>query len=115
MLRYITYSITNTALSAVFFRTTGAAAVRTFVLFVFAPNESKQDKQSSAATNTQQQVHEALSNPANPMKANDRQPAIMNVKAVPFATSGTVTNSLSSLMDAINISAKVNPRPAPHA
>ena len=115
VLRNLTSYMTSTALSGVFFCSARATAVRALALLVSASDQPEQNEQGHTSTNAQNQGHEALSNPAKPMNASDRQPAMMNVSAVPLAISGTVTSSLSSLIDAISTKASVNPSPAPQA
>ena len=70
-------------------------------------DQAEQNEQGSTRADAQNQGHEALNSPAKPMNAKDKQPAMMKVSAVPFAISGTVTSSLSSLIEAINTSASL--------
>ena len=55
------------------------------------------------------------SNPAKPMNASDRLPAMISVRPVPFAMAGISDSSEVSRIEAINTRARVRPRPAPIA
>src|SRR5512134_2539402 len=59
--------------------------------------------------------HEALNNPAKPMKASDRLPATRKTMPMPLARAGTLDSSMRSRIDAISTSASVRPTPAPNA
>ncbi len=115
LLRNLAYCLTSATIGAVVFCIAAMAMAFSLMRLVSAADQSEHDKQCSTPANAYSYGHEELSKPANPMKARDRQPAMINVNAVPLATSGTVTSSLSSLIDAIITSASVKPRPAPHA
>ncbi len=60
-------------------------------------------------------VGHGYSNPAKPMKASDRLPAMIRVRPVPLAMAGMSDSSEVSRIEAISTSASVRPRPAPIA
>ena len=62
-----------------------------------------------------ERVAHAYSNPAKPMNASDRLPAMISVRPVPLAMAGMSESSDVSRMEAISTSARVRPRPAPTA
>jgi hypothetical protein len=76
---------------------------------------TKADKHDGEAEDGKYFTHVELNNPAKPMNAKDKHPAMMKIRAVPLATSGMSANSVFSRIDAMRTSANVRPNPAPTA
>ena len=56
-----------------------------------------------------------MNNPAKPMKASDRLPAMISTRPMFLATAGMLAVSEVSRIDAIRTRARVSPSPAPIA